>query len=321
MAQALFLLLKQHSPNRTIDVLAPDWCHPILARMPEVHKAIPLPLKHGQLALGTRFRLGRTLKNCYHQAIVLPNSFKSALIPFHADIPIRTGFVGEFRYGLLNDIRRLDKLKLPRTVDRFVNLGLENNQPLPEVLLTPYLTSSPDQAKDTLKKLAHWGVDKPLMALCPGAEFGPAKRWPAEYFSQLASIMVDRGWKTMVFGSPKERELGEQVANLAGRNCINLVGRTTLEEAVDLLSLADCVVTNDSGLMHVAAALDRPVLALFGSSDPNHTPALTTRTKMITLGLPCAPCFRRTCPEKHLKCLTGISVEMVLSQLDQHLQP
>lgn len=323
MAHSLFLFLKQRHPNRNIDVLAPAWSQPLLNRMPEVRHALPLSVGHGQLGLGIRFRMGRPLRGRYGRAIVLPNSFKSALTPFHADIPIRTGFLGELRWGVLNDIRPLDEKRLPRTVDRFLALGLERDEPLShacftlDTLPTPHLVVSHQKALATLKKVGISTERASILALCPGAAYGPAKRWPEARFAALAVAMVSRGWQVVVCGSEKEAKLGEQISVLAGHHCFNLAGRTTLDDVVEILSLAACVVSNDSGLMHVATALDRPVMALFGSSDPDHTPPLGSNTQVLTLGLPCAPCFRRHCPEKHLNCLTGISVDKVLEQIDK----
>ena len=321
MAQPLFKRLKEHHPDRSIDVLAPAWSQPLLRRMPEVRTSFSLPIAHGQLGLGLRRRLGHRLRGCYEQAIVLPNSFKSALTTFHANIAVRTGFLGEWRWGILNDIRPLDKRRLPRTVDRFLALGeaREYSQqpasPRPEHPV-PHLTTFRQQALATLKEQGIPAERGPLLVLCPGAEYGPAKRWPWTHFAALATAMIQRGWCVVLCGSPQETELGQQISALAGPLCFNLVGHTTLDEVVDILSLAACVVSNDSGLMHVAAALDRWVIALFGSSDPNHTPPLGNHAQVLTLGLSCAPCFRRRCHKKHLKCLTGITVEQVLEQID-----
>lgn len=316
MAHALFRLLKQRAPERAIDVVAPGWSQPLLKRMPEVRHAYCLAVGHGQLGLGSRLRLGRQLRGQYGEAIVLPSSFKSALVPFHARISLRRGFLGEFRWGLLNDIRPLDKQALPRTVDRFVALGLARREGLPDPLPLPRLAVSPVQARATLRRWVPEETGEPLLVLCPGAEYGPAKRWPPARFAELAGALQARGWRVLVCGSARERILGEEIVAEAGPGCLNLAGATSLEEGVDILSLATCVVSNDSGLMHVAAALGRPVLALFGSSDPRHTPPLGENAQVITLGLACAPCFRRTCPEGEPACLTGITAAMVLARLE-----
>ncbi|MBF0455270.1 MAG: lipopolysaccharide heptosyltransferase II [Magnetococcales bacterium] len=315
MAQSLFKILKTRDPNTPIDVLAPLWSSPLLARMPEVRQAIPLTLLHGQLGLKRRFQAGRALCGGYKQALILPNSFKSALIPFHAKVPRRIGFIGEMRWGLLTDARPLNRQALPRTADRFVALGLERDDPLPAPLPAPNLLSFPERAAAVLKRLAIPEDDRPLLALSPGAEYGPAKQWPEHHFSALAHNRGKAGWKVLLLGSPKESGLCHAIAQQAGINGYNLAGKTSLEEAVDILSVAQGVVCNDSGLMHVAAALGTPVVAVFGSSDPEHTPPVGPKARVISLNLPCAPCFKRICPEHHLRCLEEITPDIVLKQL------
>ena len=320
MAQALFTTLKAQDPGMTIDVLAPAWSHPLTARMPEVRRAVAMPLGHGRLGLFSRFRLGRSLQDQYDRAIVLPNSFKSALVPFHARISERTGFLGELRWGLLTDPRRLDKKRLPRTVDRFVALGLPPDAPLPDPVPPPRLDSDPEQGRRVLEKHRLPADGTPLLLLCPGAAYGPAKAWPLDHFARVGAAMAGRGWRVLTLGSAGDRDAGARITAAIdpaeqGR-AVNLAGVTSLEEAVDLLALAAAVVSNDSGLMHVAAALDRPLVALFGSSDPGHTPPMGRRSRALSLGLSCAPCFRRVCPEGHLDCLRHLTPAMVLEQLD-----
>ncbi len=320
MAQSLFITLRQRQPERIIDVLAPAWSHPLTARMPEVRRAVTMPVGHGQLGLKARYRLGRGLRGRYDRAIVLPNSLKSALVPFHARIPRRIGFLGELRWGLLNEPRRLDKKRLPRTVQRFVALGLDTDAPLPEPIPVPRLRVDGQRARELLVKLAIPRDDRPMAMLCPGAAYGPAKAWPTEHFASVARTLLDRGWRVLVLGSDNDRQTGTDILaaldHSKKNSAFNLAGGTSLEEAVDLLSLAAVVISNDSGLMHVAAALDRPLLALFGSSDPGHTPPMGARSRVLSLGLPCAPCFKRTCPEHHLDCLRHLTPALVLEQLD-----
>lgn len=317
LAHSLFKILKLEQPEAIIDVAAPAWTLPLLARMPEVHEAIALPFKHGQLALSARIRFGRSLKNRgYTQAILLTNSLKSAILPFAAGIPRRTGFLGEQRYGLLNDIRPLDKNQLPRTVDRFIALGLQRNQPLPEQVALPHLIANSDNALQTLQKL---GLPKPqtnILGLCPGAEYGEAKRWPLEYFAEVANTALGLGWQVWLFGSEKDIPYTAQINQLAGGKCLDLGGKTNLGEAIDLLSLTSAVVSNDSGLMHVAAALDKPLVALYGSSDPHHTPPMNAQAHVLYLGLECSPCFKRECPLGHLNCLKQLKPQAVLEKLN-----
>ena len=315
LAQSLFKLLKQSRPDSTLDVLAPGWTVPLLARMPEVDEAIAAPFAHGRLDLGARLRIGRELRaRDYDRAIVLPNSLKSAIVPFAAHARVRTGYVGELRYGLLNDARRLDKQKLPRTVDRFVALGLEPGAALPEIS-PPRIRADMDKARMALARLGRSMPAKPVLGLCPGAEYGPAKRWPAEYFADVATAKIAEGWEVWLFGSDKDAPVTGAIQSMTEKRCLDLGGKTSLEEAIDLMSLATAVVTNDSGLMHVAAALDRQVIALYGSSDPRHTPPMSDQASVLYLGLTCSPCFKRECPLKHLKCLRDLHPERVLAAL------
>lgn len=318
MAQSLLKLLAARYRPAHIDVLAPAWTRPLLERMPEVRETIPLDLAHGQLGLVSRFRTGLDLRSRHYEwAIVLPNSYKSALIPLWAKIPRRTGYLGEFRYGLLNDIRPLNPKALPMTVQRFVALGLEAGAPLPHPLPHPSLTVSTRGVKQTLDNLELRKPDTPLLVLCPGAEFGPAKRWPVSHFAAVARRKVGEGWTVWIVGSEKDRAIGEAIkAEVDSSQCHNLAGRTKLDQAIDILSLATTVISNDSGLMHVAAALRRSLIAVYGSSDPGFTPPLAANAKIVRLGLTCSPCFKRECPYGHYKCLQEIRPEHVLAAAD-----
>ena len=316
LAQSLFKTLKAEQPDIIIDVAAPAWTMPLLERMPEVNEAIALPFRHGQLALMERIRFGKSLKNRgYTQAILLTNSLKSAILPFAAGIPCRTGFLGEYRYGLLNDIRPLDKSKLPRTVDRFVGLGLERNQHQSETSPLPCLIANTDNALQALNKLRHDSPKTQVLGLCPGAEYGVAKRWPAEYYAEVARQALSRDWEVWLFGSDKDVPVTAQINQLAGEKCLDLGGKTKLGEAIDLMSLTSAVVSNDSGLMHVAAALDKPLVAVFGSSNPYHTPPMSAKSDILYLKLECSPCFERECPLGHLNCLRQLTPEIVMNKL------
>jgi heptosyltransferase-2 len=317
LAHSLFQSLKAQNPDTIIDVAAPAWTLPLLARMPEISHAIALPFKHGQLALLERIRFGRSLKTSgYTQAILLVNSFKSAILPLAAGIPQRTGFLGEFRRGLLNDIRPLDKAKLPRTVDRFVALGMDNqDQVLPQIA-NPKLIADQNNALRVLEKN---GMNKPsqkILGLCPGAEYGEAKRWPAEYYAEVANKALNKGWQVWLFGSDKDIPVTTTINDLVRGRCQDWGGKTNLGEAIDLMSLCDTVISNDSGLMHVAAALDKKLIAIYGSSDPHHTPPMHPDAVVEYLGLECSPCFKRECPLGHLNCLKQISPVKVSSHLN-----
>ncbi len=314
LAQSLFKSLKKNHPECQIDVAAPAWTLPLLERMPEVTKAISLPFKHGEFAFWKRIQFGKSLRNQgYTQAIILTNSLKSALLPFAAKIPQRTSFLGEMRYGLINDIRLLDKTKLPRTVDRFVSLGLAKNSVMPKKISNPQLSADKKNAIATLERL---GKEKPrnkVLGLCPGAEYGEAKRWPAEYYAEVANAALKNGWEVWLFGSDKDVPVTNAINDLSGHQCLNLGGKTKLGEAIDLMSLCDTVISNDSGLMHVAAALGKKLIAIYGSSDPNHTPPMSSKAVIEYLGLECSPCFERICPLGHLNCLKNIPPKAVIA--------
>lgn len=314
MAQSLFRVLQQQYPEAEIDVLAPAWSLGLLQRMPEIHQGLTLAVGHGQFGWSIRRTLGQQLRNAaYSQAIILPNSWKSALVPWFANIPLRTGFVGEARWGLLNDARRLDKQQLPMTVQRFVALGYPPNTTLGDYP-KPQLLISPSQQQQVITKfqLTHTAE---VLALCPGAEYGPAKQWPAAHFAALAQRHLLQGKPVWILGSAKDQAIATAINQACDGQCIDFSGQTQLSEAIDLLSLATAVVSNDSGLMHIAAALGKKLIALYGSSDPSFTPPLSEQAEIISLNLPCAPCFKRICPLGHTRCLTEITPDQVWARL------
>lgn len=315
MAQTLFKVLKQQDAQVQIDVLAPDWTRALLNRMPEVNKAISMPIGHGKLALKQRLEIGRSLQSeRYDQAIVLPNSWKSALIPFFAGIQKRTGWRGEMRYGLLNDVRSLDKQSLPLMIQRFMALGLPPKNKLPMPYPYPQLVVSHASLQASIAK-HQLTIEKPILAMCPGAEFGPSKRWPAEYFADVAREYIRQGYQVWLFGSKNDQSVADIIQAGCNQACINLIGKTTLDEAIDLLSLAKKVVSNDSGLMHIAAALGRPLVAMYGSTSTAFTPPLSQKVKIVNLKLECSPCFKRECPLGHWKCMKDMKPEMVVQAL------
>ncbi len=315
MAHSLFQSIKQKNPNVQIDVAAPAWTLPLLERMPEVSETIALPFKHGELAFWERIAFGKSLKNkAYSQSISLVNSLKSALLPWAAGIPKRTGFLGEMRYGLLNDIRPLDKVILPKTVQRFIALGLNKNQTI-DTIPQPKLITNTTNITQTLNKLDIKNTNKKILGLCPGAEYGDAKRWPVEHFAETANAIINKGWQVWLFGSDKDLTITNKINLLTKGQCVNLGGKTNLGEVIDLMSLCDTVVSNDSGLMHVAAALDKKLIAIFGSSNPHHTPPINPKAIIEYLGLECSPCFKRECPLGHLNCLKNISPKNIINSI------
>lgn len=316
LAHSLFQILKQQDPHVQIDVAAPAWTLPLLDRMPEVTGKIALPFKHGQLSLLERIEFGKSLRrNHYSQSISLVNSLKSAILPFVAGIKKRTGFLGELRYGLLNDIRPLDKSLLPKTVERFVALGINKNQTLPPIP-QPKLIADYNNAIQSLRDLGVELSNGKVLGLCPGAEYGAAKRWPATYYAEVAIHAIEHGWLVLLFGSEKDIPVTQEINQITQSRCIDLGGKTKLGDAIDIMSLCDTVISNDSGLMHVAAALDKKLIAIYGSSDPHHTPPMHPEAVIEYLGLACSPCFKRECPLGHLNCLNNIQPSVIIKKLN-----
>jgi len=319
MAQSLFMTLRREHPGCPIDVVAPAWSEPLLARMPEVRRAVPLPVGHGELSLGTRYRTGRALRaENYTHAIVLPRSLKAALLPFFAKVPVRTGYRGEMRYGLINDMRPLDRSVLTRTVERFVALGLPPGTSLPPPVAHPSLITDEGNRADLLDKL-DLDTGRPVVAMMPGAEYGPAKCWPLAHFAALAGELTGRGYQVWLLGSEKDRPAAETIGQDTGHAARNLCGQTRLEDTVDLLSCCSAAVTNDSGLMHVAAAVGCPIIAVYGSSTPDYTPPLSERAEVLYRRLECSPCFERRCPYGHTDCLRGITPDDAREAIDRLL--
>jgi heptosyltransferase-2 len=316
MAQTLFRLLKQQDPNVIIDVLAPAWTFSLLSCMPEVRTAIESPFAHGELKLRERYRFGKKLRaNQYDQAIVLPNSLKAALIPWFAGIPIRTGWRGEYRYVVLNDIRPLDKKRYPLMIEQYMALGLPKGTPLPTPYLYPTFNVTTDMQQAVLAKHQPRWRGRPILALCAGAEFGPSKRWPEEYFAAVAKQKMAEGWDIWLFGSPKDKAVTDHIMALTDQQCENLAGRLQLSETITLLSLVHGLVSNDSGLLHVASALKKPLIAVYGSTSPDFTPPLANTSIVLKLNLPCQPCFQRECPLKHHRCMRDLTPNRVLDAM------
>lgn len=320
MAQSLFKALKADNPQVQIDVLAMDWTRPLLQRMPEVSEAISMPVSHGVFGWSMRKQVGKTLaRNNYDQAIVLPNSWKSALIPWFAGIPVRTGWRGEMRYGLLNDIRKLDKQALPMMVQRFVSLAYPASQShiapsYQPPLMEPFPVS--EEINPTLKP------DQKRLILCPGAEFGPAKQWPAEYYAEVANTLLQQGWQVLVLGSKADQKTAAEIESAIGAShrsqFINLSGQTQLEQAIDLLGTADWVISNDSGLMHIAAALQRPLVAIYGPTSTAFTPPLADNAHIVQIDIECSPCFERECPLGHHHCMLQIPSTKITKLINEH---
>ncbi len=322
MAQALFKLLKRQQPACIIDVLAPRWAHPLLMRMPEINEHIVAEFQHGELKLRKRFQCAKQLQSRnYSRSIILPNSFKSALIPWLAKIKHRTGWLGEQRWGIINDRQKSNKKDMPLMVSHYLALAQTNNQsllttPIESVLL-PSLSVNIDKQHLLLKTL-NLRLDKPVLALCPGAKYGSSKQWPSNYFSVLARHMLRQDWQVWIFGSPEDSPIAKKIHQSCSSDYyFNLCGKTKLNDAIDLLSLARIVVSNDSGLMHMASALKRPLVVLYGATTPKFAPPLTKKHVILYRNLSCQPCLKRLCPLKHFKCMRELPPQKVIHAMQQ----
>jgi heptosyltransferase-2 len=313
LSEPLFATLRALGVEAPIDVVAPPWCGPVYARMRGVGRIIDAPAAHGEFAWRERRTLGLALRDeHYARAYVLPNTWKSALVPWFARIPARIGYRGEARYRLLTQARTLDRRAMPRLVSRYAALAAP---PGVSAALPPAPVLVPDVANlAAAMEALELSCATPVAILCPGAEFGPAKRWPAEHFAALAKRLIDDGYAIWILGSPNDRTPAAAVVAALGDSRTrvhDLTGRTDLGTAIDLMSVASVVVSNDSGLMHASAAVRAPLVALFGSSSPAYTPPLSDTARIARIEIACSPCFQRECPLGHFRCMRELTPELV----------
>lgn len=330
MTQPLLASIKAQHPTSHIDILASTWVAPIYRACSEVNDVIEAKFEHKQLQWGLRKELARELAVKKYQAcFVLPNSFKSALIPWLANIPFRIGYRGEMRFGFINlSLDNPSKESRPPMVEHYLQLSHLWNRDQPSSVsnaIAPKLNVSLMANQSVQTKLADAHINQAnIYVICPGAEYGPTKRWPTSHFAQLAQEIITSNLNNQVvlLGSKGDYSSAQEIYSLASQDSRihNWCGNTSLDEAIALIDRSKAVISNDSGLMHIAAALKTPQVAIFGSSDPAHTPPLSDKAKIIWLKLPCSPCYKRECPLGHLKCLNDISPEQVFSTLNT-LQP
>ncbi len=322
MSQSLYRYLKICYPDCSIDIAAPKHCAELAKFMPEVNQAHILEFKHGEFGFFVRRKMAKSFKGKgYTHAIILPNSWKSALIPFFSAIKKRTGWHGEERFILLNDRRRLNKKQYPLMIERFCALAIEKKVPLPNVLPYPKFVLKSDQARLVFDRY-QLDSSQRIIALCPGAEFGPAKKWPTRYYLELAQYFIKNDYQVLLLGSPKDADSTKEIAvSSKGKNIYDLAGKTSLEDAVYLLSACEHVVSNDSGLMHIACAVDVPVTVIYGSTSDKFTPPLSKKAQSLFIeDLPCRPCFKRTCPFGHMKCMNDLTPDKVIQHFERQQQ-
>ena len=326
MSQPLLAYLKALYPESKIDVLASNWVAPIYRACSEVNEVIEAKFEHKKLQWLMRKQLAKELEKAnYDACFVLPNSLKSALIPWLANIPFRIGYRGELRYGLINlALDNPSKVNRPPMVEHYLALSQllkEESHQTAAHEITPRLNVS-STAKESIETSLHKANinQQSIYVMCPGAEYGRTKRWPTDHFAALAQSLIAASPSNYVIllGSQGDHALAQEILLLTGQSnqILNWCGSTSLDEAIALIDLSKAVISNDSGLMHIAAALKTPQVAIFGSSDPAHTPPLSEKAKVIWLNLPCSPCHKRECPLGHLKCLKDIQPKQVLATLN-----
>lgn len=327
MAQSLFAYLVRYK-KACIDVMAPYPAAELVPFMPEINQVFVTNFQRGQLNWQDRLAFAKNLKTkkSYDCSIVLTNSFKSALIPFWMKIPRRIGWLGEVRYVMLNDIRSRKNKHNTLMAEQFLKLGLDRQEQYDHSMFSdPKLSVAAKNIEETLNLLNLQVLQndkRPLLVICPGSEFGPAKQWSFDHHAQLCQQMISKQWRVLLLGSPKDKSFCDAIMNNLTRQqqsfCHNLSGLTTLSQAVHCLSVADVMVAHDSGLMHIGAALNKPMVAIYGSTSSQHTPPLCQHKQIVEInGLACRPCFKRTCPLKHHDCMEKIEVHTVQKAIEK----
>lgn len=321
MAQALYKALVVDSTSGKIDVVAPEWSRPLLNRMPEISNVYSLDVAHGELGLSKRYTLAKKLRaESYDQAIVLPRSYKSALIPWFAHIPKRIGEVGEFRHGLITHVLTSNKDKqVPNVCNYLRYIGINADIGKVKRDYIPKLKVDLENQNQILEKFSI-STDVPLVACMVGAEYGPSKQWPVEHFVSLIDLLHEQGINICILGSPKDEVVGDKIESMCKKPIHNLCGKTSLLDVIDVLAACNAAVSNDSGLMHIAAAVDVPVIAMYGATTPTYTPPLHPGAKSFYLKLTCSPCWRRTCQYSHYRCLADIVPQDVYAELMLRMQ-
>lgn len=320
MAQALYKALANHSNSAEIHVVAPAWSRPLLARMPEITKVHALDVSHGEFAFSKRYQLGRQLSGqSFTQAMVLPRSYKSSLIPLFAGVPKRIGELGEFRHGVINHVLSSNKSKSIPTVCNYLrHAGLELEIDQVKSEYAPQLLVDNDNRNKVLEEHTI-SFDTPLIACMVGAEFGPSKQWPVQHFVKLIDMLNQQGLQICILGSQKDAQIGDEIEALVRQPVKNLCGKTSLLDVIDILASCSLAISNDSGLMHIAAAVDTPIVAMYGATSPAYTPPLHKKAKTFFVKLECSPCWQRTCKYEHYRCQKDILPENVFKAVIDRL--
>ncbi|MGN1394347.1 MAG: lipopolysaccharide heptosyltransferase II [Succinivibrionaceae bacterium] len=328
MSQCLYKTIKKLDQNSIIHVLAPNWCLKVLNRMPEIDKSILIPLTHGEFSLKTRYTIGKQLRTeKYDICYILPNSWKSALIPFFAKIPQRIGWIGESRYFLLTSIRK-DKTKFPKLIERYASLAyskdnVKKGSDIKNIDI-PVLSINKLNLESLLDKNNIESKEKIIIGICPGAEYGITKKWPTSHYAELLDIFYKNNSQieVIIFGSQKDINTSQEIINQLKTDVVSythmLAGKTSIEDAIDLLSACNLVISNDSGLMHVTAAVNTKLVAIFGSTSTKYTPPTTKNALLIESDEHCHPCFKKVCKYNSVICLKQIMPIYVYNKIKEH---
>ena len=306
MSQTLLKRVKSENPNTEIDILVNSTFKSLVERMPEINKAVILDCGHKELGLLKRLNLSRRIKGNYDQSIVLSRSIKSALIPYLAKIPIRTGELGESRYILINDLKKFTKEDRRKTAFRYVSMFSKKEEVLDEKYY-PSLQPDPENIK-ILSDKYKLNLDRKIIIFAPGAAFGPSKMWPVEKFKELGE-KLNKDFFILILGSNNEKGIGDKI--VTNNNMINLCGETAITDAVDLMHVSEFCVSNDSGLMHLASATNTKSISIYGATSPELTPPLTSNKEIHYRGISCSPCFEKKCKYGHYNCLVEIQADDV----------
>jgi heptosyltransferase-2 len=306
MSQTLLKRVKSENPTALIDILVNSTFKNLVERMPEINKAIILDCGHKELGFFKRLNLAKKIKGNYDQSIVLSRSIKSALVPYLAKVPIRTGELGESRYLLINDLRKFTKENRRKTAFRYVSMYSKTEETLDEKYY-PELKLDSENIKALFKKYK-LNLEKKIVIFAPGAAFGPSKMWPVEKFKELGE-KLNKDFFILILGSDKEKNIGDKI--VTNKNMVNLCGKTSITDATDLMHVSEFCVSNDSGLMHLASATNTKSISIYGATSPQLTPPLTKNKEIHYKGLPCSPCFEKICKYGHYNCLVEIQADDV----------
>jgi len=306
MSQTLLKKIKSNNSDVSIDILINSSYKDLVERMPEINKALLLDCNHKELGILKRYRLAKKIRGSYNQSIILSRSIKSALIPYFAKIPIRTGELGELRYILINDLKYFSNEDRRKTAHRYISMFSDKKEELDEKYY-PSLKPDHENIKNLTEKY-NLNTSKKIVIFAPGAAYGPSKMWPVEKFKELGE-KLNKNYFIIILGSLDEKNIGDKI--ITHKDMINLCGKTSITDAVDLMHISKFCVSNDSGLMHLASATNTKSISIYGATSPDLTPPLTTNKEIHYKQISCSPCFEKKCKYGHYNCLSEIQVNDV----------